>query len=306
MKQSALCRLTRGKARRPFCAAALLLLAAALVLFSGCATAGGKAGEAAQAAVGHIEAALEAARSLHWQEAAPGIQQAALPAATCGTELVAAKIELAAVSITASIPEGEDDDGAFFSGEFAADFAARTGAALAVNMTPFFKKGSRLYPSSLCINGGALVSPPNEKYAAIFFFKEGGAAIASAQDESVNPLIKKAEFAFGGFWQVLEGGELADFPNYRQSRTVLGLDSSGQTLFVLAAAKASLLGSASGISFTEGAELIKALGAINAIQMDGGSSTCLAINGEQVAPSKRFFFVRKNRRTAVNVGFRAN
>ena len=305
MKQGALRAPMRNKLRKAFGAAALIL-AAAVSLFSGCATAGGRAGDAAGAAVGHIEAALEAARSPLWQDVATGFQLAALPAATCGTELVAAKIELGAVSIAASFPEGEDEEGAFFAGEFAADFAARTEAAVAVNMTPFSKKGSRLYPSGLYVNGGKLISPPDEKYAAIFFFKEGGAAISAYQDEGIAPLIEKSDFAFGGFWQVLEDGEFIDFPDYRNSRTVLGLDVDGQTLFIIAAAKASLLGSGSGISYPEGAALMKALGAANAIQMDGGSSTCLAVNGGQAVPSKKFLFIRKNKGTAVNVGFIAN
>ena len=306
MNQGSSSRLTRGKVSSSLFSAGALLLAAAIAALASCATAGGKAAHEpadVQAASGHIEAALKAALSPDWQDVAVGIQQATLPAATCGTELVAIKIELGAVSIAASLPEGEDEGGAFFGGEFAADFSARTGAAVAVNMTPFSKKGAKLYPGGIYINGGKMLSPPDEKYAAIFFFKEGGAAIAPAQDERINPLIEKAEFAFGGFWVVLEDGALADFPNYRHSRTALGLDSEGQTLFILVAAKSSLLGSSFGISFPEGAALIKALGAANAIQMDGGSSTCLAVNGEQVAPSKKFLFVRKNKRTAVNAGF---
>ena len=300
--------MARNKAHKSLFVAVALLFAA-IALFSGCATAGGKAAhEAAEvpAASGHIEAALKAALSPQWSYVAPGIQQAKLPAATCGTEFAAIKIELGAVSIAASLPEGEDEEGAYFSGEFAADFSARTGTAVAVNMTPFSKKGSKLYPTGLYINGGKMLSPPDARYAAIFFFKEGGSAIAPAQDESINPLIEKAEFAFGGFWAVLEESAIADFPNYRHSRTVLGLDSAGQTLFILVAVKSSLLGSNSGISFTEGGALIKALGSVNAIQMDGGSSACLAVNGEQVVPSKKFLFVRKNKKTAVIAGFGAN
>ena len=302
-----------GKAlSRLFCVAALILVAAiAVLLFAGCATAGagGRAEQEpaeAQAASPHIEAALAAARSPLWKELLPGIWTAELPAASCGTEFAAVKIELKAVSIAASLPEGESEDGAFFAGEFAGDFAARTGAAIAVNMTPFSKKGGKLFPSGIYINSGTLVSPPDERYAAIFFFRDGGAAIAPFQDERILPLVEEAEFAFGGFWVVLEDGELVDFPNIRNSRMVLGLDSAGETLFILAAAKSSLLGSSTGISYPEGAALIKALGAENAIQMDGGSSTCLAVNGEQVVPSKKFLFVRKNKKTAVIVGFRGN
>ena len=309
MKQRALSSRACNKAFFSLFSAGLLLFAAAIALFTGCATAGRNAAHEtaeAQAASAHIEAALKAAASPLWQDVAPGIQRASLPAAACGTELAAVKIELNAVSIAASLPEGEDKEDSFFRGEFAADFCARTGAAVAVNMTPFSKNGSKLYPTGIYINGGKLLSPPNARYAAIFFFKEGGAAIAPFQDASIIPLAEKADFAFGGFWSVLEEGELVDFPNYRDSRTVLGIDSSGQTLFILAAVKPSLLGSNSGISYPEGAALIKALGAVNAIQMDGGSSTCLAVNGAQVVPSKKFLFARKNKKTAVIAAFRAD
>lgn len=296
----------RNKGAHSLLCAALLLFAAAVAL-TGCATAGARlAGDETaeeQAASAHIEAALAAASSPEWKDVAEGIWAAGLPAATCGAELFALKIELNAVSITASLPEGEDEDGSFFMGEFACDFGARTGAAVAVNMTPFSRRGGKMRLSGIYINGGALLSPPDERYAAIFFFKEGGAAIAPFQDERIAPLAERADFAFGGFWMVLDEGELIDFPNYRHSRTVLGLDSSGETLFILAAAKSSLLDSNSGISFPEGAALMRALGAESAIQMDGGSSTCLAVNGDEVVPSKKYLFARKNKKTAVNAAF---
>ena len=307
MKQGSLRPLARGKARFSLFSGLALFFAAAIAAFSGCATSGKRAGErgdlSAQGESGHIEAALVAASSAEWKEIAHGIHQAELPKATCGTELAAIKIKLSAVSIVASLPEGKAEDAAFFKGEFAADFCKRTGVAIAVNMTPFSKKGSKMFPSGLYINGGRLLSPPDERYSAIFFFKDGGAAIVPFQDESILPFIEKADFAFGGFWMVLDEGEIASFPDYRNSRTVLGLDGEGETLFILAAVKSSLLGDSSGISFPEGAALIKALGAASAIQMDGGGSTCLAVNGEQIAPSKKFFFLRKNKRTAVNAGF---
>ncbi len=290
----------RNKRRLSLLFAASFLLALAVALFSSCASLGELDEQDASL---HIEEVLAAAKSAQWEELAAGIWSAELPNATCGTEFAAIKIRLKSVSIVASLPEGKEENRASFKGEFAADFAARTGSTVAINMTPFAKKGDKMFPTGIYINGGTLISPSSKRYAAIFFFKDGRAAIAPFQDESIQPLTKNAEFAFGGFWQVLDNGELVDFPNIRNSRMVLGLDRAGETLFILAAVKSSLLGSGSGISFTEGAALIKALGAASAIQMDGGSSTCLAVNGKQILPSKRFFFIRKNKKTAVNAGF---
>ena len=287
-----------------------LLLVAAALLSGTCATAGRTTVSAAPEAGTNggeeihqrLAETLAAARNPCWQECAPGIWTADLPQSACGTEFAAVKIRLDRVTLCASLPSAGETGQPVFSGEFPADFARRTGAAVAVNMTPFAKTGDGLVPVGIYINRGRQYSPPNARYGAVLFFPGGKAEIIPSQDEAASARIRQAEFAFGGFWTVLENGEIRGFPERRNSRTMLGLSRDGGTLFLLAAGRPGLL-PGGGITFTEGGRLMQALGAEHALQMDGGSSTSLFAGGTQRIPSGAFFFRKKNRKTAVNAGF---
>lgn len=293
---------TSPAARPAFPTYAVLLLAnlVCFAAFTGCASTAGGRSAAPHEGTARIKDALAEAQRPAWEEKAPGIAYAALPETSCGAKLNVVRIELAAVRVCGSIPESVDPSGGVFTGEYAADLAEKTGAAVAVNMTPFAYSDAGYKAVGVYIHGGERFSPANGRYAAILFFPGGKAEIIASQDKIAE--YEDIEFAFGGFWTVLEDGVVKDFTDIKDSRTVLGVSEDGSVLFILTAEKRSAFGE-SGLSFPESGALMKALGATHAIQMDGGSSTALVVNGEEITPASKIFFFKKNRKTAVNAAF---
>lgn len=172
---------------------------------------------------------------------------------------------------------------------FAKKFARRNSLAVAFNTTPFSTRGnfftSRQIPAGICINSGSLVSEPLSTYCALAFFKndspeknQGGfaAKIFSTQTASE---IKEAEFAAGGFWQILKEGKILQFEKIRDSRTFCGLDKEGKTLFVFAVEGENKRRSV-GMTYMECAEFALAIGISDAMEFDGGASTQLAVDGK--------------------------
>ena len=174
---------------------------------------------------------------------------------------------------------------------FAKKFARKNSLAVAFNTTPFFTRGnffsSRQIPAGICINSGSLVSEPLSTYCALAFFKndsseknQGGftAKIFSAQSA---PEIKEAEFAAGGFWQILKEGKILQFEKIRDSRTFCGIDKEGKTLFVFAVEGENKRRSV-GMTYMECAEFARAIGIFDAMEFDGGASTQLAVDGKSL------------------------
>ncbi len=248
---------------------------------------------------GNIKNALSAAGNPDWKEISPGVMHTLLPDAAGGIKLNVVRINLANVKIQGSQPAEDKAGGIVFEEEYAEDLAERTGAVVAVNMTPFFREKKGCKPIGIYVNSGRMLSPPNERYAAILFYNEGKAEIIESQNRNS---IEGADFAFGGYWSILKDGRIQDFPDVKDSRTAIGINETGSIIFILTAENPHLFKD-SGISFPESAVLLKALGASNAIQMDGGFSTNLVVNGKTVTPSSKILFFKKHRKTAVNAVF---
>ncbi|MQA93786.1 MAG: sporulation domain-containing protein [Streptosporangiales bacterium] len=78
-------------------------------------------------------------------------------------------------------------------------------------------------------------------------------------------------------------GLASDDPGYsylglvrRDPRTMAGIDAYGRLLLVTVDGRD---GQSVGVSFTEGAELMRSLGAVEALNLDGGGSTTMAVGG---------------------------
>ncbi len=172
---------------------------------------------------------------------------------------------------------------------FAEDFAKKTGASVAFNTTPFYLKkapqGEEFKPAGLCIREGILVSKPLKSYCALAFFKDSRRAEIS--DSQKSPGLRGAEFAAGGFWQILKDGEIIQFKKIRDSRTAAGLDKDGRTLFVIAV-EGEHPSQSTGLTYMECAEFFIALGAVNAMEFDGGGSTQMCVSGNSVLTYKNF------------------
>ena len=173
---------------------------------------------------------------------------------------------------------------------YAEEFAKQSGALLAFNTTPFYVHdtgGDKKHSTAgLCVNDGAVHSRALAGYCALAFFGfEEGAPLeerraqifASQKDKGLDG----ARYATGGFWQILKDKKITQFKALRDSRTAVGLDKNGKTLYVIAVEGENPARSA-GLSYMECAEFFLALGCDNAMEFDGGSSTQFCVNGKSV------------------------
>jgi Phosphodiester glycosidase len=80
---------------------------------------------------------------------------------------------------------------------------------------------------------------------------------------------------------VLDPRDLNDytFSAYRHARTLVGIDAGGRVILVAADGVA---GVSEGLTLTEEAALMRSLGAVDAMNLDGGGSTEFAVNGQLV------------------------
>ncbi len=121
----------------------------------------------------------------------------------------------------------------------------------------------------------------------------GAAEVAALAAHSQLPLLGGAATlhvdaggvaaAIGGSPQLLAGGEVAfpvgnldSFTRRRHARTMVGVSGSGEVLLVTVDAGAGW----EGLTLAEAAGLMADLGAVDAVNLDGGGSTTFAVGGE--------------------------
>jgi exopolysaccharide biosynthesis protein len=129
---------------------------------------------------------------------------------------------------------------------------ARPGTRLPVG-TGIFEAGRPAHPTGV-VNGGP------------WLVRDGRISVNAAADGIVHP--GDPSFVYG--WGVK-----------RNPRTMVGLDRQGRLLIVTADGRQP--GFAEGMSLIEGARLMARLGAVTAINLDGGGSTAMAIEGKLVS-----------------------
>ncbi|GAA0387439.1 phosphodiester glycosidase family protein [Microbispora corallina] len=101
--------------------------------------------------------------------------------------------------------------------------------------------------------------------AAPTLVRDGRIDIDAAAEGTVDP----ADLSFGYAWA-----------NNRQPRTMAGVDERGRLLLVTVDGRLS--GGSEGFTIAEGAAFMRSLGAVQALNLDGGGSTAMAVNGALV------------------------
>jgi hypothetical protein len=101
--------------------------------------------------------------------------------------------------------------------------------------------------------------------AAPVLLRRGREAIDAATEGVLDP--KDLSFAYG-------------WAEQRQPRTMAGIDARGRLLLVTVDGRRP--GVSEGVTLEEGARLMKTLGAVDAINLDGGGSSAMAVNGALV------------------------
>ena len=257
----------------------LLIVVCNLWLFSGCTT----------VSTVHTDTPYQpiTQEKIHWRPLASGIKAADINDSQFPLIVHIVKIDLLnpAVSVITSEPTLFKNSQGRIRGETTRDFALRHNTIVAFNAAPF-KTRSLLFSMYRTIVGIHItdfirMSMPNKRYGALLFCADKTARIIDSQTEDL--LSADIRHAVGGFWTILRNGTvLPQKLHRRDSRTAVGLADNGKTLFVVAVEGENKRKS-QGLSFEETAKLMQELGADDAIQLDGGSSSTLVLqeNGEQ-------------------------
>lgn len=277
----------------------LLLLVCCLWYFSGCTTVPTANMDTPYQPVSQV--------GIRWRPLSPGIEAADVHEPQLPLIVHIIKIDLLnpAVSVITSESALFKNNRGRLRGETTRDFALRHNTIIAFNAAPF-KTRSLLFSVYRTIVGIHItdfrqMSMPNGRYGALLFYADKTARIIDSQTEDV--LSANVRHAVGGFWTILRNGTvLPQKLHRRDSRTAVGLADNGRTLFVVAVEGENKRKS-QGLSFEETASLMRELGADDALQLDGGSSSSLILqeNGEQriAAPTCSWNI---HIRTASNIG----
>jgi hypothetical protein len=197
---------------------------------------------------------------------------------------------------------GESEDGrgglrfGFVSSTRVSSFVRDNGLLAGINTVPFdpssAREGEEREVVGLGIAGGRFIAPPVPRYDALVFYRDGGAAIVN-QGEFAETGDSAGSFAgriadrmgreilhgTGGFHRILQDGELTtralrpEGPRY--ARSAAGLSAGGRTLYLLVINGGRI--GRRGATEAETALILKQLGALDALNLDGGGSSALAL-----------------------------
>jgi hypothetical protein len=158
-------------------------------------------------------------------------------------------------------------------------FVRDNGLLAGINALPFDpvsgREGEPRINVGLVIANGVMFSPPHKSFDALVFYKDGHAAI-EAQSEITN--FDSIENAVGGFYRILEHGELAARVlnlTGRHPRSAAGISADGRFLYLLVIDGRQI--KSIGGTETETALLLRALGATEGINFDGGGSSAMVL-----------------------------
>ena len=193
-------------------------------------------------------------------------------------EFNALRIDLARpeLRILAAGGGGPSADGQFLSVKVSS-FVRANNLTVGINALPFDpvsgKEGEPRTNVGIVITGGVMVSPPHAPFDALVFYADGRAAIIS---QSAIQSTENIDNAVGGFHRILEGGELVPRVlnvKARHPRSAAGISPDGRYLYLLVI-DGRRPGSIGGTE-AETALLLRALGAGEGINFDGGGSSAL-------------------------------
>jgi hypothetical protein len=189
------------------------------------------------------------------------------------------RMEFNALRIDLSRPDLRIFVGGQFLSVKVSSFVRDNNLSAGINALPFDpvsgKEGEPRTNVGIVITGGVMVSPPHAPFDALVFYADGRAAIMS---QSAIQSAENIDNAVGGFHRILEGGELVPRVlnvKTRHPRSAAGISSDGRYLYLLVI-DGRRLGSVGGTE-AETALLLRALGASEGINFDGGGSTALAL-----------------------------
>ena len=161
------------------------------------------------------------------------------------------------------------------------NFAKRTKVFVAINTIPFeikktFPKNKTL-PVGIVYENGKIKSNPQKKYGALIFYKENDELFCKIIEDQteINNFSQEIIYACGGFWQTLkETQPLSSFKEIKNSRTAIGTSQDEATIFILVGKN---------LSYNDCNRIFQKEDVFNALQLDGGRSSQLIIDGKKIA-----------------------
>ncbi len=162
-------------------------------------------------------------------------------------------------------------------------FSAEGFTVLGAVNADFFDMFGDCHPSGLCVSRGKVVANPESENPFFGITKDGRAVISTLGETSSEDLCE----AVGGGQIILADGMINDtaplepFGDICHPRTAVGIRADGKLLFTVVDGRRPEW--SNGASLTELAGIMKAEGAVRAINLDGGgSSTFIIRNGGEL------------------------
>jgi hypothetical protein len=193
-------------------------------------------------------------------------------------EFWALRIDLEAPELRIVVKGGADGGNTQLSTKVSS-FVRDNGLLAGINALPFDpvsgREGEPRVNVGIVVADGVQVSPPHRGYDALVWYWENGAAIVP-QSEILAP--QTIVNAVGGFRQILEQGAVSERTlqlTSRHPRSAAGISPDRRYLYLLVI-DGRRPGSA-GSTEAETALLLRALGAYDGINFDGGGSSALAL-----------------------------
>ena len=179
--------------------------------------------------------------------------------------------------VTPSNGEAPKDASARTTSEFLAEFKCQV--ALNGSVFDVFAKqrGDPMDVEGLSLSRGDLYSPPNQ-YDALLMGTNNRAWIDRAPVET-----RSAYNGLSGFYALLINGQNNGTSKPPQPRSAVGVDRRGRYL-ILVTIDGRQPGYSEGVTTAEAAEWMRKLGTYNALNLDGGGSTALVIEGTNGLP----------------------
>lgn len=164
-------------------------------------------------------------------------------------------------------------------------FAKETGVQLAVNTSAFGplrgKPGEPMDVAGLAAVEGKVFSKPAKRYGAIYISREGRVSLKQPADEKKNVWT-----VIPGFRMLIDDREIcleqaeSDTPfGGLNPRTAVGVDRDGRTLWIVVVDGRQPEFSM-GMTLAEMAALFRGLGVWDALNLDGGGSSTLVLQGD--------------------------
>jgi hypothetical protein len=216
-----------------------------------------------------------------WEPLFQGIQHAELNAKQ--PRLMrghAAKIDLTAPGIAFTTTAPFPDKPNRTAGLKTSNFLLKSGCQLAINGSAFApvraEEGLEQEVVGLQVTAGKVISKGNEKFDALLINKSNKVWVSAPPFD-----LKDVHHGIGGFQIVLKKGEIpAKMPDYNKGlihpRTAAGISADGKTLILLVIDGRQDNWS-QGASIAEVGQWLKALGAADGINLDGGGTTTMVV-----------------------------